>query len=125
MSNHPVKVGRNVLDHFLFLVFCLHHLRRAVGAGAESGSLRLLGFVKGVLSIMDDLSDQPAVGVPEPVAILQVYGVPSHEDDAVQADLILRLLVVLDEGGEEQVEQAEHDKENHECEENVGEDNGD
>ena len=70
---------------------------------------------------MDDSSDGPTVLIPEPVAVLQVDGVLRHEDEVVQDHLLLRLFVVFDDRGQEEVEQAKHDEEDHEGEEDVGE----
>ena len=125
IPDNKVKVRTDVFDHFFPLLFLLHDISGAVGPCAESCGLFFLELLESLLPTMDDSSDGPTVLIPEPVTVLQVDGVLRHEDEVVQDDLLLRLFVVFDDRGQEEVEQAKHDEEDHEGEEDVGEDHGD
>ena len=59
------------------------------------------------------------------VDVVKVDGILGHEDEMAESDFICALLLVADDGGQEQIKDAEAENHGHESKEEVGEEHGD
>ena len=57
--------------------------------------------------------------------VIKVDGVLGHEDEVAEGDLVGALLVVADDGGQQQIEHPEAENEGHERKKEVGEEHSD